>query len=190
MATIQTEVARLGAAALRGLFKILSTVDFYLSIWMIMTAQGQSLPNLVLRPQGVEDVTPQLDFSQHCAVADAVKAFLCTRQGYTDAIGNVQKANFTLPVASNQRQQDNIILFSLVLVHHVHSDPLEVFGRHKFTQTVELACIGREDGNLLWFVVLQEKIAAESDYKHGLMFVLMAFSISDLFFQVVVFHEE
>lgn len=72
----------------------------------------------------------------------------------------------------------------------MHFDPRELAGRHKFTQTVELASIGRKDGNLLWFVALKEKIAAESDYKHGLMLVLMASPIFDLFFWVVVLHKE
>lgn len=63
MATIQTELARLGAAPLRGLLEIISTICFYLSIWMILTAQGQSLPNLVLLPQSVEDIAPQFDLT-------------------------------------------------------------------------------------------------------------------------------
>lgn len=190
MATIQTEFTRLGAAPLRRLLEILSTRSHYLSIWMILTAQGQSFPNLVLFPQGGEDVAPQFDLFKHFTVANTVKAFFCTRQGYTDPIGNVQKANFTLWVTADQRQQDNVILFSLVLVHYVHFDPCELAGRHKFAQTVELAHIGSEDGNLFWFVVLKEKIAAKSDYKHCLMFVLMAFSIFDIFLWVVVLHKE
>lgn len=190
VATIQTELTRQGAAPLRGLLEIVSTRSFYLSIWMILTAQGQSTPNLALLLQGVEDVTPQFDLAQHRTVANTVESFLGTRQGYADAIGNAQKANFTLFVAADQRQQDNVVLFSLVLVHYVHFDPCELAGRHQFAQTVELARIGCEDGNLLWFVVLKDKILAKSDYKHRLMSVLMAFPIFDLFFQVVVLQKE
>lgn len=190
MATIQTEFARLGAAPLRGFFKILSTRSAHLAIWMILTAQGQSIANPVIFPQGADDVAPQFDLSQHCTVANTVKTFLGTRQGYTDPVGNVQKANFALWIAADQRQQDNVILFSLVLVHNMDFDPCELVGRHKFAQTVELACVGSEDGNLLWFILLKEKIAAKSDYKQGLMFVLMAFPIFDLFFWVAVLHKE
>lgn len=157
---------------------------------MILTAEGQSISNLVLLSQGVEDVAPQFDLSQHFTVANTVKPFLGTRQGYTDTVGNVQKANFTLSVAADQRQQDNVVLFSLVLVHNVHFDPCELVGRHEFAQTVELACVGCEDGNLLWFVVLKEKIAAKGNYKLCLMLVLMASSVFDLFFWVVVLHKE
>lgn len=121
---------------------------------MILTAQGQSLPSLVLLPQGVEDIAPQFDMTQHYTVADTVETFLGTGQGYTDAIGDVQKANFTLHVTADQRQQDNVILFSLVLVNYMHFDPWELAGRHKSAQTVELAGIGRQNGNLFWFVVL------------------------------------
>lgn len=103
---------------------------------MILTAQGQSRTNLVLFSQTAEDVAPQFDLSQHCTVANAVKTFLCTRQGYTDPIGNVQKANFTLQVAADQRQQNNVILLPLVFVHYVNSDPLELTGWHTITQTV------------------------------------------------------
>lgn len=157
---------------------------------MILTAQGQSIPDLALLSQGAEDVAPQFDLAQHRAVANAVETFLGTRQGYTYAIGDVQKANFTLQVAADQRQQDNVVLFSLVLVDYVHFDPCERAGRHKFTQTVELAGIGCEDGNLLWFVVLKDKIAAKSHNKHRFMSVLVAFSIFNLFFSVVVRHKE
>lgn len=154
MATIQTEFAWLGAAPLRSLFKIITTKSFNLSIWMILTAQGQSFPNLILFPQGTEHVFPKLDLTQHGTVANTVKTFLGTRQGYTDPIGNVQKANLILWVAADQRQEDNIILFTLVLVHNVHFDPCELAGWHKIAQTMKLACVSSKDGNVLWFVVL------------------------------------
>lgn len=190
VATIQTELARLVAAPLWGLFEIVGARRFYLLIWMILTAQGQSIPDLVLLLQSVEDVAPQFDLAQHFPIANTVETFLGTRQGYTDAIGNAQEANFTLRVAADQRQQHNVVLFSLVLVHYVHFDPIELAGRHKVAQAVELPGIGCEYGYLLWFVVLKDKIAAKRDYKHRLMFVLMAFPISDVFFMVAVLHKE
>lgn len=189
MVTIENELAGLSAATLRGLFEVLGTSSFYLSVWMILTVQGQSFPNLVVLPQSLEDVAPQFHFAKCCTAANKVETFPGTRQSYTDAIGDAQKTNFTLHVAADQRQQDNVILFSLVLVNYMHLDPCELAGRHKFVQTVELAVIGRKDGNLLWFVVLKEKIAAKSDYKHGLMLVLVACPISD-FFWIVVLHKE
>lgn len=121
---------------------------------MILTAQGQSVPNLVLFTQGVEDVAPQLDLLQHCSVTDAEKAFLGPGQGYADTIWNVQKANFTLGVAADQRQQNNIVLLALVLVHHMNLDSSELVGRHKLVQTMELASVGGEDCDLVWFIVL------------------------------------
>lgn len=65
MATVQTELAGLSAAPLWGLFEVFSMGRFNLSIWMILTAQGQSPPNLVLLPQSVEDVAPQCHFAQY-----------------------------------------------------------------------------------------------------------------------------
>lgn len=131
VAAIQTEFARLSAPPLRGLFKIFSTGGCYLAIWMILTAQGQSFLDLVVSSQGAEDVAPQLDLLQHCTVTDTEKAFLGPGQGDTDAIWNVQKANFALRVAADQRQQNNIVLLALVLVHYVNLDPFELVGRHK-----------------------------------------------------------
>ena len=130
MATVQTELAGLSAAPLRGLFEIFSTRSFNLLIWMILTAQGQSLPSLVVLPQSVEDITPQFDVAQYCTVAHTVETFLSTRQGYTDTIGDVQEADFTLHVAADQRQQDNVILFSLVLVYYMHFNSRELAARH------------------------------------------------------------
>lgn len=154
VAAIQTEFTRLSAAPLRGLVKIFSTSGLYLAIRMILTAQGQSSPNLVLFSQGVEDVPPQLDLLQHFPVTDTEKAFLGPGQGYADAIWNVQKANFALGVATDQRQQNNIILFALILVHYVNLDPFELAGRHELAQTVELASVGGEDCDLVGLIVL------------------------------------
>lgn len=154
VATFQTEFARLSAASLRGLLKIFSIRGCYLAIGMILTAQGQSFPNLVLSSQGVEDVAPQLDLLQHCTVTDAEKAFLGPGQGYADTIWNVQKANFALGVAADQRQQNNIVLLALVLVNYMNPDPFELVGRHKLAQTVELASVGGKDCDLVWLIVL------------------------------------
>lgn len=154
VATIQTEFTWLSAAPLRGLVKVFSTRGYYLAIRMILTAQGQGVPDLVLFSQGVEDVAPQLDLLQHCTVTNAEKAFLGPGQGYADAIWNVQKANFALGVAADQRQQNNIVLLTLVLVHYMNFDPSELVGRHKLAQTVELASVGGEDCDLVWLIVL------------------------------------
>lgn len=154
VAAIQTELARLSAAPLGGLVKIFRTRGCYLAIGMIITAQGQSFPDLVLFSQGVEDVAPQLDLLQHCTVTDTEKAFLGPGQGYADAIWNVQKANFALEVAADQRQQNDIVLLALVLIYYMNLDPCELVGRHKLAQTVELASVGSEDCDLVWFIVL------------------------------------
>lgn len=55
---------------------------------------------------------------------------------------------------------------------------------------MELASVGGEDCDLVWFIVLQEKIAAESNHKHGLVLVLMAFSVFDLLFSAGVLHKK
>lgn len=154
VATIQSEFARLSAAPLRGLFKIFGTGGCDFPIGMILTAQSQSIPDLVLFPQGVEDVAPQFDLFQHYTVTDTVKAFLGTGQGDTDTIWNAQKPNFAFGVAADQRQQNNIVLLTLVLVHHMNLDPCELFGRHEVAQTVELSSIGGEDCDLVWLIVL------------------------------------
>lgn len=158
VAAIQTEFARLSTATLGGLVKIFSTRDSYLAIRMILTAQSQSIPDLVLPSQGLEDVAPQLDLLQHCTVTNTEKALLGPGQGYADAIWNIQKANFALDVAADQGQQDNIVLLALVLVHYVNLDPIELVGRHKSAQTLELASVGGEDCDLVWLIVLLEEI--------------------------------
>lgn len=154
MAAIQTEFTRLSAAPFRGLLKVFGTVCCYLPVWVVLTAQGQTFPDLFLFSQGVEDVAPQLDLAQHYTVTNTVEAFLGTGQGNANAIWNAQKPNFALRVAADQRQQDNIILLTLVLVHYMNLDPLKLFGGHKFAQTVELASIGGEDCDLVRSVVL------------------------------------
>lgn len=154
MAAIQSEFARLSAPPLRGLFKVFGTGGCDFPIGMILTVQGQSIPDLVLFAQGVEDVAPQFDLFQHCTVSDTVKAFLGAGQGDADAIWNVQKPDFAFGVAADQRQENNIILLTLVLVHHMNLDPCELVGGHEVAQTIELASIGGEDCDLMGLVVL------------------------------------
>lgn len=154
MAAIQTKLARLSAAPLGGLLKIFRTRGRYLAIWMIITAQGQRFPDLVLFSQSEEDVAPQLNLLQHCTVTDTEKAFLGPGQGYADAIWNVQKANFALGVAADQRQQNNIVLLALVLIDYMNLDPCKLAGRHKLAQTVELASVSGEDCDLMWLIIL------------------------------------
>lgn len=45
---------------------------------MILAAEGQNFPNLVLLPQSQEDVAPQFDLSQHRTIANTIKTFLGT----------------------------------------------------------------------------------------------------------------
>lgn len=103
---------------------------------MILTGQGHGIADLALLSQLGQDVAPQFDFSQHFTVANAVETFLCTRQSYTDPVGNVQKADFAPQVTADQRQQNDVVLFSLVFVHDVNSDTSELIGWHKLAQTV------------------------------------------------------
>ena len=103
MATFQTELTRFCAASFRGFVEICSAGDSDLPVWMVLTAEGESRPHLALASQSVEDVTPQFDFAQHCTVANAVEAFLGTRQGNTNAVGDVQEADLTLWIAADQR---------------------------------------------------------------------------------------
>lgn len=103
---------------------------------MILTGQGQGIVDLVLLSQRGEDIAPQFDSSQYFTVANAVETFLCARQCYTDPVGNVQKANFPRGVTADQRQQDDVILLSLVFVHNENFDPVELSGWHKIAQTV------------------------------------------------------
>ena len=69
----------------------------------------------------------------------------------------------------------------MVLVHHMHFDPCKLGGWHHFAQAEELAAVSGEDSNLFWIVVLHQKIATQSNYKHGFMFVLVTFPISEGF---------
>lgn len=190
MAAVKAELARQHAAALRSLLEVFCAGCFYLTIGVILTGQGQGIADLVLLSQLGQDVAPQCDSSQHRTVANAVETFLCARQGYTDPVGNVQKADLALPVTADQRQQDDVVLFSLVFVHDVNSDPSELTGWHKLAQTLKLGSIGGEDGNLLWIIFLKEKIAAEGHDEHSLVSVLVAFSIFAFVFKVVVLHKE
>lgn len=88
VATIQTELAALGAASLGRQLEVLGARRFHAPVWVVLAAQRQGISNLILFPQGLEDVPPEFDLAQHGAVGNTVKAFLGPRQGDTDAIGD------------------------------------------------------------------------------------------------------
>lgn len=102
VAAVEAELARQHAAALRSLLEVFSTRGFYLLVGVILTGQGQGISNLLLLSQLGQDIFPQFDFSKHFTVPNAVETFLCTGQGYTDPIGNVQEANLALLVTADQ----------------------------------------------------------------------------------------
>lgn len=72
----------------------------------------------------------------------------------------------------------------------MHFDPCKLIGGHEIAQAEELTAVSGEDSNLFRFVVLHQKIATQSYYKHGFMFVLVTFPILDGFLKVAVLQKE
>lgn len=148
MAAGQAEVTRQLAAPLRHLLKVIATRNRRTRPGVVLTAQRQLPTRPPVLSEGVQDVAPQLNSAKHSQVPDAVETLLSSGQGYTHPVRDLQETHASLRVAANQRQQDDVILLALILVHHVNLNPSELSGRQKFAKTVQLPCIGGKNGDL------------------------------------------
>lgn len=93
-------------------------------------------------------------------------------------------------VAPHEREEDDIILFPLVLIHDMDLDTSKCLGRHEFAQAEELAGVGGEDGDLGGRVFLAQEVLAQLYHKVSLMLILVASAFSDFLLREVVFYKE
>lgn len=121
VAAVQPKLARQAAAALGHVGEVLVRRHARAALRVVLAAQGEGGARLAVFAQGVQDGAPQLDApAEHGHVAQAVQALLGARQRHAHAVGDGQEAHAVLRVAAHQRQDHDVILLPLVLIHHVN----------------------------------------------------------------------
>ena len=82
-------------------------------------------PDLVVGIQNVADFIPQLALAlQVVHIANHVESLFGARQCDADAVFDPQESNILFFVASDEREDDDVILFALEIVHHRDADRL------------------------------------------------------------------
>ena len=157
---------------------------------MVLAAEPEGAADLIVLSKGVDDLAPQGHPGQHLHVPNAVHALLGAGQGHADAVGYLEKTHLAFLVAAYEREEDDVILLPLVLVHHVDLDAGEGPGRHEFAQAEELPGVGGEDGDLGGQVLLAQEVPAQLYHKASLVLVLVASAFLDLLFRKAVFYKE
>ena len=75
-------------------------------------------------------------------VSNGDKSVPSSGQRHADPIISLQEANLSLVVASDQRQQDDVVLLPLIVVHCSNCNAREIFSLHQLLEGKELAGVG------------------------------------------------
>ena len=88
-------------------------------------------------------------FRQLDKVPDGDESVSGSGQSHADSVVCLEEANLSLVVASDQRQQDDVILLALIIVHCGDSNAREIFSLHQLFECEELAGVGGQNSNLV-----------------------------------------
>lgn len=190
MPTGQPELTGQAAASFRYFLEVGSFGYKGVGLRVVLATEAEGWPYLVVLSKGMDDPAPQGHLGKHLHVPNAVHALLGPGQGYADAVGYLEEAHLALLVASHQREENDVILFPLVLVHHMDLDASKRLDRHELAQAEELPRVGGKDGDLRGQVLLAQKVLAQLHHKVCLMLVLVASAFLDLLFRKAVLHKE
>lgn len=162
---------------------------YSVGIRVVLAAQPECLAYLIVLSKGMDDPAPQGHLGQHLHVSDAVHPLLGARQGHADAVGYLEKTHLAFLIAPYEREEDDVILFPLVFVHHMDLDTSKCLSWHEFAQAEQLPSVGGEDGDLGGQVLLAQEVLAQLYHKMSLMLILVAFAFLDFLFRKVVFYK-
>ena len=79
----------------------------------------------------------------------------------THSVVNTKEPDAALDIAPHQGQQDDVILLSLIVVYCCCTHSFKLHGWHLPPELKQLSRVCCQDGDLLWFILLFEKISAE-----------------------------
>ena len=79
----------------------------------------------------------------------------------THSVVNTKEPDAALNIAPHQGQQDDVILFSLIVVYCCCTHSFKLQDWHLLPELKQLTRVCCQDGDLFWFILLFEKISAE-----------------------------
>jgi hypothetical protein len=110
-----------------------------------------------------------------------------SRQGDADSIFDTKKSNIFIHIAPHKGQNNDVILFTLEIVHDGNTDRLG--GRMipaNLEKMEQLTGIRSQNGYLFWGVSLHNQVSGQSQGQFRFIRIQMtlSFVVSDLFFHV------
>lgn len=137
---------------------------------VILAAERQGINHPLLLCQVFTDAVPEdASFCHQIHVSYDKQTHFCPRQRNADTIVRLEESDLSLLVAANERQQDDVILLSLVVVDWSNANSLELRFRHLLPQEEHLSGVGREDGDLLRPVTLFQEVSTQRRQKPRLV---------------------
>lgn len=163
---------------------------------MAIAAHHQVTTHLAVLVENLLNVKPQLAFrsGQEADVAEEEETVTGARQGDADSIGRLQEAHHPLVIVPHQRQDDNVVLLALVIVHRRDVDVIErsqlvlltPLGHHES----HLGGVGDQDGDPLLADALLRQEMGQSE-GHGRFVAVQVTGAAVLFrFGMVVIEKE
>ena len=93
--------------------------NFHDLLGMVDASQGKPVPNRVILCQCLLNILPKFtSVAQLVHIANDVKGISGSGQSYIDSVVRLQETNNASLVTSHQRKENNVVLFSLEVIHH------------------------------------------------------------------------
>lgn len=102
---------------------------------VILAREGQRFPHVPTLFHVTDYPAPQFAiFFQQTDITDAEETFLGPGQRDANSVFSLKEADFPLFIASNERKQNDIVFFSLEVVHGTDSHTTEEIFGHFFLE--------------------------------------------------------
>ena len=147
--------------------------------------------NHLLGPEVLDNVVPQLGvLGQLDEVSDAEESVFSARQSHAHPVICPEEANAALYVASDEREEDDVIFLALVVIHRGYSHSLKLLLWHVVLENEQLTGVSCQNRDLLWLITLLEEVSAQLNQECCLVKIALGVAILNSSFLLRVINEE
>ena len=118
-----------------------------------VASEDDIFPDLIFGAEQVAQMGPQwTGLGQELHVAQDVESVTGARERHADTIGDAQKPNRFIGIVADEREDDDVVLFTLIVVDDRHGDALDIGTESLVAVSGELKQLGsvrRQDRDIL-----------------------------------------
>ena len=194
MATRKSRATRFGATTLWMLLKVRGYLGFNFVVLVYLVVQRQSWADSVHFLQMVNNLWPLgvVLVVEHLQISYDVEPLLSSGKRYTDSVLDPEKTNVVFRIASDKGEQNDLVLFSLKVIHSCHTNSFKDLPLHLPPKLKELPSVHGQNGDFLGCIALLQQIVTELNYVLHFVLVHVALGVRGtiVFFWFSVVDEE